>query len=147
MKPRNNFGWKKGSSGSVTSFFSRRGCFAAKANEGTKEGWGIGVKSNFLEDPKVVGGVKGVRMLREEASFDGPEGVFGESQRKSALARDDAVETVDAGDNHDRFLESSQENRLSCPSSFGVDCDKKLLHGWRSAILLRGVMYLLWSIR
>jgi hypothetical protein len=70
VKPRNNFGWKKGSSGSVTSFFSKRGCFAAEAIEEPKEGLGIGVKSNFLEDPRVVGGVKGVRMLREEASPD-----------------------------------------------------------------------------
>jgi hypothetical protein len=89
------------------------------------ESFEMGVMNSFSEDPGGVAGVKGVRMLRE-AVLDLPEGVSGASQMSLEAAGDDEAETVDAGDNHENFFESSEE-RESSPSPMNIDS------GWIAA--------------
>ena len=68
------------------------------------------MRSSFLEEAGGVGGVKGVRILPEEDLVVPLVGVSGGSHMSFKSARDDLVETVDAGDNHENLFGSTTDS-------------------------------------
>jgi hypothetical protein len=132
-------GWTRSSCGS-TSSSPETCCLVTEPTSTPNESLETGVKCSILECPEGVGGVKGVRVLREEAALDLPEGVSGGSQMSFRSAGDDAVELIDIGDSHGKFFESCRGRRLR-PSSFGRDVGRVVAHDWRKTVALRGVIY------
>jgi hypothetical protein len=110
---------------SAQSFFSEDCCLVAEPTSTPNESLETGVMYSFSEDSRGVGGVKGVRMLRE-AVLDLPEGVSGASQMSLKPTGGDTVETVDVGDNHEKFLELSGDGGLA-PSPLEMDADRIVL--------------------